>query len=227
VVETQVRDLIWIADSTADILLDGIAVGDADELLSLCVGDIGAYWDRSAVLETFADQADDAEATVRGMFQMLVNHLSSDSAAAALAPVELLLLVRGDLLKVDAWVQTLDAVQPRHLIVVSPGTFVSLADRFLRFMTCADYLPDVGDLGSCHTSWSKQPLANQPRDGERFFMAMNFAMMSALMVFYHELAHVIRGHGAYLAYVAQEKELAVFREFFPLGSAKPSPPKTT
>lgn len=144
----------------------------------------------------------DTDAIVRGMFQMLCNHLQSPQAVAAFEPLRLLLLLRGDTSDLDGFVTTLgtaDEAQAPHLMVLRPGVFVMLADRLLRAFTCAEVWPELGDLNTCQSEWSDEPLANQPRDPERFQLAMNLAMLSALVVFYHEFAHIIRGHNAWAA----------------------------
>lgn len=190
-----------------EVLRLGAAIGDRDELWRLlralppeqrvpeafeavCPPDFGALPGAAAM---------DRDAAVRGMFQMICNHLDSPHAAAAFAPLRLLVLLRGGSDDFDCFVTTLgaagDAAAP-HLMVIRPGVFVTLADRLLRALTCAGVWPELGDMSSCQSAWLDAPLANQPQDGQRFQLAMHLAMLSALVVFYHELAHIIRGHNA-------------------------------
>lgn len=187
-----------------DSLLHGAAIGDRQGLWRL----LNSLPVDQQVTEAFEPAwsvqandlttaaATDTDAIVRGMFQMLCNHLESPQAIAAFEPLSLLVLLRGGIHEFDAFVTTLGAVdetQAPHLMVLRPGVFVRLADRVLRAFTCAEVWPALGDLTSCQSAWSEGLLANQPRDPERFQLAMSLAMLSALVVFYHEFAHIIRG----------------------------------
>lgn len=193
-----------------DSLLHGAAIGDRQGLWRL----LNSLPVDQQVTEAFEPAwsvqandlttaaATDTDAIVRGMFQMLCNHLESPQAIAAFEPLSLLVLLRGGIHEFDAFVTTLGAVdetQAPHLMVLRPGVFVRLADRVLRAFTCAEVWPALGDLTSCQSAWSEGLLANQPRDPERFQLAMSLAMLSALVVFYHEFAHIIRGHNAWAA----------------------------
>lgn len=168
----------------------------------------------------------DTDAIVRGMFQMLCNHLESPQAIAAFEPLSLLVLLRGGIGDFDAFVTTLGAeggMSAPHLMVLRPGVFVMLADRLLRAMTCAEVWPELGDLNTCQSEWSEELLANQPRDPERFQLAMNLAMLSALVVFYHEFAHIIRGHNAWAAQTLGVGSLRENRSLLPLNAGRADP----
>lgn len=188
----------------------GVAIGDRDELWRL----LRALPPERQVPEAFeavwppvfrgipAAQVADTDAVVRGMFQMIVNHLESPKAVAAFAPLRLLVLLRGGLEDFDSFVTTLGAADDPlapHLMLIRPGVFVTLADRLTRAFTCAEVWPGLGDISTCRSEWVDTPLGNQPQDEKRFQLAMSLAMLSALVVFYHELAHIIRGHNAWAA----------------------------
>ena len=80
--------------------------------------------------------------------------------------------------------------------------------------------PELGDLSTCQSAWLDEPLANQPRDPERFQLAMNLAMLSALVVFYHEFAHIIRGHNSWAAQTLGVGSLRENRRLLPLHAGK-------
>lgn len=188
----------------------GAAIGERDELWRLLralpaleqVPEADeALWppDFGALPEA---EAMDRNGVVRGMFEMICNHLDSQQAAAAFAPLRLLVLLRGGSEDFDSFVTALgtaDGARDTHLMVIRPGVFLTLADRLLRALTCAEVWPDLGELSSCQNEWLDAPLANQPRDEQRFRLAMHLAMLAALVVFYHELAHIVRGHSAWSA----------------------------
>lgn len=212
-----------------DSLLHGAAIGDRQNLWRLLNN---LPFDRQ-VAEAFepawSTQANDltnaaaidTDAIVRGTFQMLCNHLESPQAIAAFEPLSLLVLLRGGIDEFDAFVTTLgaaDETQSPHLMVLRPGVFVRLADRLLRAFTCAEVWPELGDLTTCQSAWSEEPLANQPRDPERFRLAMTLAMLSALVVFYHEFAHIIRGHNAWATETLGVGSLRENRSLLPLHS---------
>lgn len=208
-----------------DALRQGVALGDRDALWRAAeranVPELTeATWPLPGVAAGGA-----ADAVVRGMFEMVANHLWSAQAQAAFAPLQLLVLLRGDVSQLDAWVMALDAhaAHPQqHLMVLRPGVFTTVADRLLRALTCAEVWPELGDLSTCQDHWTDEPLANQPRDPERFQLAMNMAMLAALIVLYHELAHVLRGHSAYHATLPTRSSamgLAALRENRPLAMA--------
>lgn len=214
-----------------DALLHGVAIGERQDLWRLLnslpldrqvAEAFEPAW--SAQAGDLANAAAvDTDAIVRGMFQMLCNHLESPQAVAAFEPLSLLVLLRGDTSDFDAFVTTLgtaDEAQAPHLMVLRPGVFVMLADRLLRAFTCAEVWPELGDLNTCHSAWSDEPLANQPRDPERFQLAMNLAMLSALVVFYHEFAHIIRGHNAWTAQTLGVGSLRENRRLLPLHAGK-------
>lgn len=110
-----------------------------------------------------------------------------------------MVLLRGDLSELSAAVLPIDdAPSPQcYLMLLRPALFTTVADRLLRALTCAEVWPELGDLATCQQTWQAEPIANQPRDPERFQLAMNMAMLAALVILYHELAHILRGHSAY------------------------------
>lgn len=215
------------SDFMDDALMHGVAIGDRDALWQLvqaahCLREENAPWypQRDGVLRPDVS-AVQADAVVRGMFQMVCNHLTSADAAAAFAPLKLLVLVRGSAQVPEAFVQALRSAPPpvtEHLMVIRPGLFIALADRFLRLMTCAEVWPDLGDASTRQTQWQPAALANQPTDPLRFERGMSLSMMSALMVFYHELAHILCGHTAYYAEYGCAKGLGVLSEAQPVAA---------
>jgi hypothetical protein len=184
-----------------DALRHGVAIGDRDALHARA-----AALGFAEVTEAVWPPADLAagcatDAIVRGMFTMLAQHVRSIDAQSAFAPLQLLMLLRGDTRELQAFVAPLDDEdQPglRHLMLLRPAVFVSVGDRLLRAMTCAKIWPELGDLATCQREWTAEPLLNQPADPERFQLAMHMAMLAALVIFYHEMAHILRGHSAYL-----------------------------
>ncbi|WP_338848803.1 hypothetical protein V8J88_07760 [Massilia sp. W12] len=160
---------------------------------------ISPPWNPASFAQHWGEHTGTAQAVLRGMFDTLANHLTSSSAAAALQPFELSLKVAGSFSQPQALVTELDAQCNSYLIIFAPGLFTCIADRFFRLLTCAEHFPDVGDVGACQTEWSAAPLANIPEDPERLRLAMLLSMMSILLMFYHELAHVLRGHTAFYA----------------------------
>lgn len=213
------------ANELDDMLRHGVALGDRRALWQAAeaagVSELNeAAWPLPEVAVGGA-----ADAVVRGMFEMVANHLRSPQARAAFAPLQLLVVLRGDLSQFTAWVMALDDTEPRpqqYLMLLRPAVFTTVADRLLRALTCAEVWPELGDLSSCQTQWVPEPLANQPHDPERFQLAMNMAMMAGLMIFYHELAHILRGHSAYWATRPQVPKqsgmgMVALRENHPLG----------
>ena len=131
-----------------DALLHGVAIGERQDLWRLLNS---LPFDRQ-VAEAFepawsaqaGDMANaaavDTDAIVRGMFQMLCNHLESPQAVEAFEPLSLLVLLRGDIGDFDAFVTTLGAVDEAmapHLMGAAPRR-VRDAGRSLvaRFYLC-------------------------------------------------------------------------------------------
>ncbi len=171
-------------------------------------------WDRDSFYQHWGEHADTAEAILRGLYTSLTNHLMSDSASAALHPFELSLMLRGSLTEPHALVTELDAECKSYLILFAPGLFTCIADRFFRLLTCADHFPDVGDISTCQTEWIDAPLANIPSDPARMQLAMLLTIMAVLLMFYHEMAHVLRGHTAFYASLGVQ----TLQEFEPLAT---------
>lgn len=221
-------------DFMDDALMHGVAIGDRDALWQLvqaahCLRDEDVPWrpQREGVLSPGVSAAY-ADAAVRGMFQMVCNHLTSADAAAAAGSLKLLVLVRGSAQVPDAFVQALRTAPPQtteYLMVIRPGLFIALADRFLRLMTCAEVWPNLGDSTTCQTQWQPAALANQPTDPLRFERGMSLAMMSVLMVFYHELAHVLCGHTAYYDEYAFDKGPGVLSDAQPVAPPGATSPR--
>lgn len=160
---------------------------------------ISPPWNAHSFAQHWGAQAGTAEAVLRGMYGTLANHITSSSASAALQPFELSLMVGGSLSEPHALVTELDAECKSYLILFAPGLFTCIADRFFRLLTCAEHFPDVGDVSTCRHEWVDAPLANIPDDPDRLRLAMLLSMMALLLMFYHELAHVLRGHTAFYA----------------------------
>lgn len=212
-----------------EALRHGVALGDRDALWRLLQASPHRVPELAQPdwLQAGAAPGSAADEVVRGMFEMVANHLRSDDAQQAFAPFQLLLLLRGQPGPLQAFVQALDAPgEPpvHHLMLLGPGLFVAVADRLLRALTCAEVWPELGDLSLCQRQWAPEPLANQPQDPDRFQLAMRLAMVAALVVLYHELAHVLGGHCAYLAAQADGAGLGVLREGRPLAMAQADAP---
>jgi len=209
-------------DMLDDALQKGVAIGDRAALWcilrKLTPAELPPELDFSAWQPHASEDSGaggSADAVVRGMFEMLCNHLTSPQAQASFSPLQLLVLLRGDDKAFDAFVMTLGSAGEglqQHLMVLRPAVFVMLADRFLRALTCADIWPELGDPSTCQSSWVDVPLSNQPSDPERFQLAMNMAMLAALIVFYHELAHIIRGHNAFYSSPGTDLGAGTLRE---------------
>ena len=211
------------ADWLGDALRHGVAIGDPDALLSLAdaLGFDEVHepaWPSAEVVP-----GGPTDEIVRGMFTMVAQHVRSIDAQAAFAPLQLLVLLRGDTCEVQAFVAPLekgDGPVRQHLMLLRPAVFVSVADRLLRALTCATVWPELGDLSTCRSEWDDSPLSNQPADPERFQLAMNLAMLASLIIFYHEMAHILRGHTAYLREAsAFAGEATVLRENHALAMA--------
>ncbi len=189
------------ADWLDDALRHGVAIGDRAALHARATA-LGF----AEVTEATWPPADLAagcatDEIVSCMFTMLAQHVRSIDAQSAFAPLQLLMLLRGDTRELQAFAAPLDDDnQPglRHLMLLRPAVFISVGDRLLRAMTCATIWPELGDLATCQREWTTEPLSNQPADPERFQLAMHMAMLAALVIFYHEMAHILRGHSAYL-----------------------------
>lgn len=190
-----------ISAQVHDRLKYGVAIGDRDELWKQ-VEDLPAYVAMriEAPWVTVADESSglvDEMQIVCGMFEMICNHLESPSAISAFSPLNLLVAVRGSSASEDTFVQALSPQGDSHLMIIAPGLLIKLADRFFRLLTCAEVWPDLGDTTSCPTEWGNNLLQNQPKDPTRKEFSIILSMMSALIIFYHEMAHILRGHSAY------------------------------
>ena len=115
------------ADWLGDALQHGVAIGDRDALLSLA-GALGfeevnePVWPSAEVVPGSA-----TDEIVRGMFTMVAQHVRSIDAQAAFAPLQLLVLLRGDTCEVQAFVAPLekgDGPVRQHLMLLRPITLL-------------------------------------------------------------------------------------------------------